>query len=36
MPYPLERHKLRDYDRWRGVFDADSAGQEGAAGRAYE
>jgi len=30
MPYLLERHKLRDYDRWRGVFDADSAGREGA------
>jgi hypothetical protein len=27
MPYLLERHKVRDYDRWRGVFDADSAGR---------
>jgi heme-degrading monooxygenase HmoA len=30
MPYLLERHKVRDYDRWRGVFDADSAGREAA------
>jgi heme-degrading monooxygenase HmoA len=29
-PYLLERHKVRDYDRWRGVFDADSAGREAA------
>jgi hypothetical protein len=24
MPYLLERHKVRDYDRWREVFDADA------------
>jgi hypothetical protein len=30
MPYLLERHKVRDYDRWRGVFDADSAGRAAA------
>jgi hypothetical protein len=27
MPYLLERHKVCDYDRWRGVFDAYSAGR---------
>jgi len=30
MPYLLERHKVRDYDRWRRVFDADSAGRAAA------
>jgi heme-degrading monooxygenase HmoA len=30
MPYLLERHKVRDYARWREVFDADSAGREAA------
>ena len=30
MPYLLERHKVRDYDRWREVFDANSAGREAA------
>ena len=24
MPYLLERHKIRDYDKWRAVFDEDS------------
>jgi len=24
MPYLLERHKVRDYDKWRAVFDEDS------------
>jgi heme-degrading monooxygenase HmoA len=28
MPYLLERHQVRDYDRWREVFDA--AGREAA------
>jgi SH3-like domain-containing protein len=23
MPYLLERHEVRDYDRWREVFDAE-------------
>ncbi len=30
MPYLLERHKVRDYDRWREVFDADAGGRAGA------
>jgi heme-degrading monooxygenase HmoA len=30
MPYLLELHKVRDYDRWREVFDADAAGREAA------
>ena len=30
MPYLLERHKVRDYDRWREVFDADAGGREAA------
>ena len=30
MPYLLERHKVRDYDRWREVLDADVAGREAA------
>lgn len=30
MPYLLERHRVGDYDRWREVFDADSAGREAA------
>lgn len=30
MPYLLERHKVRDYDRWREVFDADAAGRDAA------
>jgi len=30
MPYLLERHKVRDYDRWREVFDADGGGREAA------
>ncbi len=28
MPYLLERHKVRDYDRWRAVFDADATDRE--------
>jgi hypothetical protein len=24
MPYLLERHKVRDYDKWRAVFDEDT------------
>jgi len=30
MTYLLERHKVRDYDRWRAVFDADAADREAA------
>jgi hypothetical protein len=30
MPYLLERHEVRDYDRWREVFDADAEGREAA------
>ena len=30
MPYLLERHKVRDYDRWREVFDADAGDRAGA------
>lgn len=30
MPYLLERHEVRDYERWREVFDADAAGREAA------
>ena len=30
MPYLLERHKVRDYDRWREVCDADVSGREAA------
>jgi heme-degrading monooxygenase HmoA len=30
MPYLLERHKVRDYNRWRQVFDADAGGREAA------
>jgi heme-degrading monooxygenase HmoA len=30
MPYLLERHQVRDYNRWREVFDADAAGGEAA------
>lgn len=30
MPYLLERHKVNDYDRWREVFDGDTAGREAA------
>ena len=31
MPYLLERHKVRDYDRWREIFDADT-GRRASAG----
>ena len=30
MPYLLERHKVRDYARWREVFEADSSNREAA------
>lgn len=30
MIYVLEKHRVRDYERWRAVFDADSAGREAA------
>ena len=30
MPYLLERHKVRDYDHWKEVFDADAEGREAA------
>jgi heme-degrading monooxygenase HmoA len=30
MPYLLERHKVRNYDQWREVFDADAGGREAA------
>ena len=30
MTYLLERHKVRDYDRWRAVFDGDAADREAA------
>jgi hypothetical protein len=30
MPYLLERHEVRDYDRWREVFDADAEGRKAA------
>jgi heme-degrading monooxygenase HmoA len=30
MPYLLELHKVRDYERWREVFDADAAGRDAA------
>jgi quinol monooxygenase YgiN len=30
VAYLLERHKVRDYDRWREVFDADAGGREAA------
>jgi heme-degrading monooxygenase HmoA len=28
MPYLLERHQVRDYSRWREVFDADAEGRK--------
>src|SRR5215210_7706022 len=28
MPYLLERHRVRDYARWREVFDADTGNRE--------
>jgi quinol monooxygenase YgiN len=28
VPYLLERHRVRDYDRWRAIFDGDSEGRE--------
>jgi heme-degrading monooxygenase HmoA len=30
MPYLFERHKVRDYARWREVFDADTENREAA------
>jgi heme-degrading monooxygenase HmoA len=30
MPYLLERHEVRKYDRWREVFDADAEGRKAA------
>jgi quinol monooxygenase YgiN len=30
VTYLLERHKVRDYGRWREVFDGDAAGREAA------
>ena len=30
MPYLLARHGVRDYARWRALFDADAAGQRAA------
>ncbi|HSR64980.1 MAG TPA: hypothetical protein VLM17_05170 [Xanthomonadaceae bacterium] len=30
MPYLLVRHGVRDYARWRALFDADAAGQRAA------
>jgi heme-degrading monooxygenase HmoA len=30
MTYLLERHKVRDYERWRTVFDGDAADREAA------
>jgi len=30
MPYLLERHEVRDYARWREVFDADAEGRKAA------
>lgn len=30
MPYLLERHRVRDYARWREVFDADAGNREAA------
>jgi hypothetical protein len=34
MPYLLERHQVRDYARWREVFDADAEGRKDAGCRA--
>jgi quinol monooxygenase YgiN len=28
LPYLLERHQVRDYSRWREVFDADVEGRK--------
>jgi heme-degrading monooxygenase HmoA len=30
MPYLFEKHKVRDYVRWRKVFDADTKNREAA------
>jgi hypothetical protein len=30
MPYLFERHRVRDYARWREVFDADTENREAA------
>jgi heme-degrading monooxygenase HmoA len=30
MLYLLERHKVRDYDRWREIFEGDAANREAA------
>jgi hypothetical protein len=30
MPYLLERHRVRDYARWREVFEADAQGRKDA------
>ncbi len=30
MPYLLERHEVRDYDRWREVSDDDADGRQAA------
>jgi heme-degrading monooxygenase HmoA len=30
MPYLFERHRIRDYARWREVFDADTGNREAA------
>jgi heme-degrading monooxygenase HmoA len=30
MPYLFERHRVRDYARWREVFDADTRNREAA------
>jgi heme-degrading monooxygenase HmoA len=32
MPYLLERHEVRDYDRWREVFDAEGREAAGCRG----
>jgi heme-degrading monooxygenase HmoA len=33
MPYVLERHKVQDYDKWKAVFDADTANREASGSR---
>ena len=30
MPYLLERHKIGDFARWRGVFESDAPNRESA------
>ena len=33
MPYLLERHKVQDYDKWRAVFEDDTANREASGSR---